>query len=171
MATSRKVTDPVEAQQDTDSVSDPMDPANTSVEGRDATQTPAGEAAAAQLQSEFDRVKGERDQLLDRLARLQAFFGKSDCPAKAYSDEFLTTADRYDLDWRLLPSISYVESTGGKSARNNNLFGWDSGRAGGHIAKCTPLCVLVKQGRCTTGHARVSVQTPLENRAANAYFP
>jgi molecular chaperone GrpE len=44
-----------------------------SVEGRDATQTPAGEAAAA-LQSELDRVKGERDQLLDRLARLQAEF-------------------------------------------------------------------------------------------------
>jgi molecular chaperone GrpE len=74
MATSRKVTDPIEAQQDTDSVSDPMDPATTSVEGRDATQAPAGEAAAAQLQSEFDRVKGERDQLLDRLARLQAEF-------------------------------------------------------------------------------------------------
>jgi hypothetical protein len=64
-----------------------------------------------------------------RLARLQAFFGKSDCPAKEYSDEFLDAADRYDLDWRLLPSISYVESTGGKSAKNNNLFGWDSGRA------------------------------------------
>jgi molecular chaperone GrpE len=73
MATSRKVTDPIEAQQDTDSVSDSMDPATTSVEGRDATQTPAGEAAAA-LQSELDRVKGERDQLLDRLARLQAEF-------------------------------------------------------------------------------------------------
>jgi molecular chaperone GrpE len=73
MATSRKVTDPIEAQPDTDSVSDPMDAATTSVEGRDATQTPAGEAAAA-LQSELDRVKGERDQLLDRLARLQAEF-------------------------------------------------------------------------------------------------
>jgi hypothetical protein len=33
------------------------------------------------------------------------------------------------LDWRLLPSISYVESTGGKSARNYNFFGWDSGKA------------------------------------------
>jgi hypothetical protein len=64
-----------------------------------------------------------------RLARLQAFFAKSDCPAKAYSTDFLAAADRYALDWRLLPSISYVESTGGKSARNNNLFGWDSGRA------------------------------------------
>jgi hypothetical protein len=64
-----------------------------------------------------------------RLARLQAFFGKADCPAKAYSDDFLEAADRNDLDWRLLPSISYVESTGGKSAKNNNLFGWNSGRA------------------------------------------
>ena len=29
----------------------------------------------------------------------------------------------------MLPSISYVESTGGKFARNNNFFGWDSGKA------------------------------------------
>jgi molecular chaperone GrpE len=74
MATSRKVTDPVEAQQDTDSVLDPLDAATSSVEARDATQTPAGEAGATQLQGELERVKGERDQLLDRLARLQAEF-------------------------------------------------------------------------------------------------
>src|SRR5580704_16548469 len=64
-----------------------------------------------------------------RLAKLQAFFGKADCPAKAYSTDFLAASDTYALDWRLLPSISFVESTGGKSARNNNIFGWDSGRA------------------------------------------
>jgi hypothetical protein len=29
----------------------------------------------------------------------------------------------------LLPSISFIESTGGKAARNNNMFGWDSGNA------------------------------------------
>jgi molecular chaperone GrpE len=74
MATSRKVTDPVEAQPDTDSVLDPLDAATSSVEARDATQTPAGEAGATQLQGELERVKGERDQLLDRLARLQAEF-------------------------------------------------------------------------------------------------
>lgn len=64
-----------------------------------------------------------------RLARLRAFFGKCECPAKAYSTDFLAAADRYALDWRLLPSISFVESTGGKAGRNNNLFGWKSGRA------------------------------------------
>ena len=64
-----------------------------------------------------------------RLASLRDFFAKAECPALKYSPVFLEAADAYDLDWRLLPSISFVESTGGKSARNNNLFGWDSGRA------------------------------------------
>jgi hypothetical protein len=64
-----------------------------------------------------------------RLTALRTFFQKSACPAVQYAHDFLEAADRYALDWRLLPSISYVESTGGKSARNNNLFGWDSGKA------------------------------------------
>jgi len=64
-----------------------------------------------------------------RLQTLREFFGKAECPALAYSQVFLDAADRYALDWRLLPSISFIESTGGKATRNNNLFGWDSGRA------------------------------------------
>lgn len=64
-----------------------------------------------------------------RLSLLRHFFAKRDCPAQNYSTAFLEAADRNELDWRLLPSISYVESTGGKFASNNNLFGWDSGRA------------------------------------------
>src|SRR5215472_10913618 len=64
-----------------------------------------------------------------RLTALRAFFQKGACPAVQYAHDFIEAADRYALDWRLLPSISYVESTGGKSARNNNLFGWDSGKA------------------------------------------
>jgi hypothetical protein len=65
-----------------------------------------------------------------RLERLKAFFGKLDCPAKDYSGDFIAAAERYDLDWRMLPSISYLESTGGKAAKNNNLFGWNCGRTG-----------------------------------------
>jgi hypothetical protein len=63
-----------------------------------------------------------------RFAILRSFFSKSDCPARHYAEVFLAAADRYDLDWRLLPSISYVESTGGKAAKNNNLFGWGTAR-------------------------------------------
>ena len=64
-----------------------------------------------------------------RLASLRSFFSQTNCPAAELSPIFLEASDANDLDWRLLPSISFVESTGGKSARNNNLFGWDSGRA------------------------------------------
>lgn len=70
-----------------------------------------------------------------RLEALRGFFQKSDCPAVEYVGTFLEAADDYDLDWRLLPSISYVESTGGKAARHNNLFGWGSGR----VRFLTPL--------------------------------
>ncbi|HXS96123.1 MAG TPA: hypothetical protein VN736_16070 [Candidatus Limnocylindrales bacterium] len=62
-----------------------------------------------------------------RFEALSKFFG--DCPAQDYLEVFLEAADDYDLDWRLLPSLSYVETTGGKAARNNNYFGWDSGNA------------------------------------------
>lgn len=64
-----------------------------------------------------------------RLETLTNFFHKLACPAEKYAAEFLKAADNNELDWRLLPSLSFVETAGGKGARNNNLFGWDSGRA------------------------------------------
>lgn len=64
-----------------------------------------------------------------RFKALHKFFEIADCPAKEYAHAFLEAADLYKLDWRLLPSISFVESTGGKASQNNNIFGWDSGRA------------------------------------------
>jgi hypothetical protein len=64
-----------------------------------------------------------------RLAPLRQFFSKGECPAAEYAIDFLMVADEFALDWRLLPSLSFVESTGGKASPYNNLFGWDSGRA------------------------------------------
>jgi hypothetical protein len=64
-----------------------------------------------------------------RLESLNRFFQKGACPAQDFSAEFLLVADQNNLDWRLLPSISMVESGGGREARNNNLFGWDGGKA------------------------------------------
>jgi hypothetical protein len=63
-----------------------------------------------------------------RLARLTAFFKSMGSPLAELAQEFLLAADRYDLDWRLLPSISVVESSGGRRCRGNNIFGWDSGQ-------------------------------------------
>jgi len=63
-----------------------------------------------------------------RLKSIRTFFTKLDCPAWQYAETFLEAADDYSLDWRLLPSLSYVESSGGKAAINNNFFGWNAGR-------------------------------------------
>jgi hypothetical protein len=64
-----------------------------------------------------------------RLLCLQKFFAQADCPALGLAGIFLEAADDNHLDWRLLPSLSFVETGGGKAAVNNNLFGWACGRA------------------------------------------
>jgi hypothetical protein len=61
-----------------------------------------------------------------RLRSLEKFFGDRDCPLRDVAKDFLIAADQNHLDWRLLPSISFIESSGGKDYRNNNVFGWDS---------------------------------------------
>ncbi len=82
-------------------------------------------AAVAPRLSETAAAERSHDP---RLARLREFFSELGCPALKDAESFLEAADRNLLDWRLLPSISYVESTGGKNAPNNNLLGWDAGR-------------------------------------------
>jgi molecular chaperone GrpE len=68
MGTARKATDPVNEGQPNN------DPIAASVEAASEGETNSGEAVATHLQGEIDRLKGERDQLVDRLARLQAEF-------------------------------------------------------------------------------------------------
>lgn len=72
------------------------------------------------------RAQPTVDQNDPRLSRLKKFFSDCDCPLKDSAKDFLLAADQNELDWRLLPSISFIESSGGKDYRNNNVFGWDS---------------------------------------------
>lgn len=63
-----------------------------------------------------------------RLSRLQKYFGDRACPLRDAAKDFLLAADQNQLDWRLLPSISIIESSGGKDYINNNVFGWGSAK-------------------------------------------
>jgi len=89
----------------------------------------AGVVCAPATVSPLQYTQGSEARQDARLAAVREFFGKGGCPAREYSQAFLDAADGYGLDWRLLPSISFVESTGGKAAPHNNLFGWDNGRS------------------------------------------
>lgn len=63
-----------------------------------------------------------------RLQTLKEFFRRYSCPAESLAAEFIRVADNHRLDWRLLPSLAFVESGGGKQTFHNNIFGWGSVR-------------------------------------------
>jgi hypothetical protein len=63
-----------------------------------------------------------------RCQALRNFFLRYQSPLSKMALVFVQTADAHKLDWRLLPAISMVETSGGKHGTPNNVFGWNSGR-------------------------------------------
>ena len=64
-----------------------------------------------------------------RLKSLQKFFHSVNSPLERIASVFISEADEHELDWRLLPGLSFVESTGGRAPRGNNIFGWNNGNS------------------------------------------
>jgi hypothetical protein len=64
-----------------------------------------------------------------RLERLRRFFRNMHSPLEKLASAFLSEADEHKLDWRLLPSLSVVESTAGRASHGNNVFGWNNGKS------------------------------------------
>lgn len=63
-----------------------------------------------------------------RTVQLKRFLEEYDSPMTDLAADFIEAADRHELDWRLLPSIAIMESSGGRYYVNNNVFGWDNCR-------------------------------------------
>ena len=55
---------------------------------------------------------------------LQRFFQQNDCRFSELTDLFISTADKNNLDWRLLPAIYLKESSCGKYYVYNNPLGF-----------------------------------------------
>ena len=65
-----------------------------------------------------DKLKAQKIELFFRENRRNA-------PLADYSEKFVEVANKYNLDYRLLPAIATVESGGGKSNfRSYNAWGW-----------------------------------------------
>ena len=64
-----------------------------------------------------------------RVDTLENFLEKYNSPLAPYSEVFIETADKYELDWRLIPAITGVESTFGKRIpyESFNAYGWANG--------------------------------------------
>ena len=87
-----------------------------------ATQTAASSAV---LKNSVLGIKNP-DPRVDQLKNFLNFYHS---PLADYADCFVKTADKYQLDWRLIPAITGVESTFGKQIPLNsfNAYGWNNG--------------------------------------------
>lgn len=69
-------------------------------------------------------------KLAEREKKVKNFLSKYNSPLTPYSDQIVTLADKYQIDWRLVVSIAGVESTFCKAIPYNsyNCWGWRNGK-------------------------------------------
>jgi hypothetical protein len=87
--------------------------------GQTLNEVVSSSAQLAENEAAFDN----RSQILED------YLAQFDSPLAEYAEEFVKAADTYDLDWRLLPAITGVESTYGKFIPQGsyNAYGWNNG--------------------------------------------
>ena len=68
-------------------------------------------------------VEDIRQQKADAI---NTYFKERSMPLNGTGMTFVLVAEKYGLDWRLLPAIGIRESSGGKAACGYNPFGWGS---------------------------------------------
>jgi len=105
-----------------------------------------------------------------RVGQLQVFFGSR--PLAPYAAALISAADAYGIDWRLMPVISILESSGGLQSCGGNAWGYAACRVrfatfdeGIQIVAATlarapyagrstaeTLCIWVSGKACTNEH-------------------
>lgn len=62
----------------------------------------------------------------EKAEAIDTYFKERSMPLHGTGMTFVLVAEKYGLDWRLLPAIGVRESSGGKAACGYNPFGWGS---------------------------------------------
>lgn len=78
----------------------------------------------------FSQALEQKEQISNLKAEaIDTYFSKYHMPLAGTGEEMVEAAEKYDIDWRLLPAIAVRESTGGKYACKSvphSFFGWGS---------------------------------------------
>ena len=69
----------------------------------------------------------------NRVKIIKNFLDKYNSPLAKYANTFVERADNYGIDWKLVASISGVESTFGKHIPYNSYNGWGWGVYGNNV--------------------------------------
>jgi len=74
-------------------------------------------------------LKSDFNQPDNRVAQLRGFLKSYNSPLTPSAQVFIDAADQAQIDWRLVPAITGVESTFGKQIPLNsfNAYGWANG--------------------------------------------
>lgn len=75
---------------------------------------------AAKVEVSVEDIREEKAKAID------TYFKERSMPLYGTGMTFVLVAEKYGLDWRLLPAIGVRESSGGKAACGYNPFGWGS---------------------------------------------
>lgn len=91
---------------------------------------PTADVSALQAPS-LEVVTSKQDVTIEetrqlRAAKIDAYYEARSMPLAGKGMTFVLAAEKYGLDWALLPAIAIRESSGGKHDCYNNPFGWGS---------------------------------------------
>lgn len=99
-----------------------------STTSRDAFAAAISSVPSAQLQP--NSIKQEEDS---RVKILKEFLKKYNSPLAENANDFVSFADKYSLDWKLVTAISGLESTFGQQIPYNSYNGWGWGIYGNNV--------------------------------------
>jgi Mannosyl-glycoprotein endo-beta-N-acetylglucosaminidase len=81
------------------------------------------ETIVSTITQEIESLSPVKDTRADRI---DAYFAKYDTPLAGQGKHFVVAADKNGIDWKLLPAIAMMESSGGQhEAKKFNPFGWN----------------------------------------------
>lgn len=92
---------------------------------------------------------------------LKQFFAKHQAPLSDHAELMVSTADRYNIDWRLVPAIAMCESNGGKKIPEGSANAWGWGASDYDLAN--------KTGNYMLGDWEKSIETVTKGLAENYY--
>jgi len=84
---------------------------------------------SASLKTKSSNHSDKYDEYDERPLILKNFLNRYNSPIADYSQVLVSTADKYNIDWKLVTAIAGVESTFGKRIPLNsyNAYGWANG--------------------------------------------
>ena len=85
-----------------------------------------GEIIPAEVFMSAEQLK-EQDSNYQKARKIETYLkvNRNNAPLAVHADKFVEVANKYGIDYRLLPAISVMESSGGKVLfRSYNAWGW-----------------------------------------------